>query len=138
MPNGIDLILADHERVDTLFTQFNKTGDGVWVGQILDALTAHDGAEHAALYPLADVVLKNPALIKRLDLAHGEVNTLMEHVRGQEGAALIDAMGQLQVAVTNHVGDEETNLLPALQKKATPAQLETLGARIEQNKQRVG
>ena len=34
MPNGIDLILADHERVDMLFTQYNKTGDGVWVGQI--------------------------------------------------------------------------------------------------------
>jgi hypothetical protein len=28
--------------------------------------------------------------------------------------------------------------LPALRKKATPAQLETLGARIEHNKQRVG
>ena len=138
MPNGIDLILADHERVDTLFTQFNKTGDGVWVGQILDALTAHDGAEHAALYPFAEVMLKNPALIKRLDLAHSEVNGLMEHVRGQEGKALVDAMGLLQVAVTNHVGDEETNLLPALQKRATPAQLETLGARIEQDKQRVG
>jgi hemerythrin superfamily protein len=138
MPNGIDLILADHERVDSLFTEFNKTADGVWVGLILDALTAHDGAEHAALYPFAEALLKDRGLIKRLNLAHREVNSLMEHVRGQEGAALIDAMGQLQVAVTNHVGDEETNLLPALQKKATPAQLEALGARIEQNKQRVG
>jgi hemerythrin superfamily protein len=138
MPNGIDLILADHERVDTLFTQFNTTGDGVWVGQILDALTAHDSAEHAALYPFAEVVLKNPALIKRVNLAHSQVNALMEHVRGQEGTALIEAMGQLQIAVTNHVGDEETHLLPALLKKSTSAQLEALGARIEQNKQRVG
>jgi hemerythrin superfamily protein len=138
MPNGVDLILADHERVDSLFTQFNKTGDGVWVGQILDALTAHDGAEHAALYPFAESVLKDPALLKRLERAHSQVNALMEHVRGQEGAALIEAVGQLQLAVTNHVGDEETNLLPALQKKATAGQLDELGARIEQNKQRVG
>jgi hypothetical protein len=62
----------------------------------------------------------------------------MEHVRGQEGAALVAAMGQLHVAVANHVGDEETHLLPALQKKATTTQLDALGARIEQNKQRVG
>jgi hemerythrin superfamily protein len=138
MPNGVDLILADHERVDTLFTQFNKTGDGIWVGQILDALTAHDGAEHAALYPFADAVLDDPDLLERLNAAHTQVNALMEHVRGQEGTALIEAIGQLQVAVTNHVGDEETHLLPALQRKVTPAQLEMLGARIEQNKQRVG
>ena len=94
-------------------------------------MTAHDGAEHAGLYPFAEAVLKNPALIKRVNLAHSQVNALMEHVRGQEGTALIAAMGQLQVAVTNHVGDEETHLLPALQQKATRAQLEALGARIE-------
>ena len=70
MPNGVDLILADHARVDMLFTQFNKTADGVWVGLILDALTSHDGAEHASLYPLAEGVLKDPALLERLHAEH--------------------------------------------------------------------
>ena len=54
MPNGIDLILADHRRVDALFdavrrdaaTRTRRRPD-------LDMLTAHDDAEHAALYPLA-------------------------------------------------------------------------------------
>lgn len=138
MPNGVNLILADHQRVKTLFTQFDRTGDGVWVGLILDALAEHDGAEHAALYPCAEDVLKDPALLERLELAHREVNALMEHVRGQEGSALVEAVAQLQAAVTSHVSDEETHLLPALKKKATPALLQTLGARIEQNKQRVG
>ena len=40
--------------------------------------------------------------------------------------------------MTAHVQDEEKKLLPALKRKATVAQLESLAARIEQNKQRVG
>jgi hypothetical protein len=37
-----------------------------------------------------------------------------------------------------HVADEEQNILPALAEHATPQQLEGLGARIMQAKQRGG
>jgi hemerythrin superfamily protein len=138
MPNGIDLILADHVRVKELFATFAKTGDGSIVGQIVDALTAHDGAEQAALYPLAAALLDDPELIDRSEAAHSDVKRLIEHLRSEEGAALVDAVNALQAAVTEHVRDEEKNLLPALAKVATVDQLDGLGARIEQNKQRVG
>ena len=138
MPNGIDLILADHERVNARFAAFAQSGDGAEVGQILDLLTAHDGAEHAALYPLAEALLDDSALLARCENAHSEIKRLTEHLRGQEGAALVDAVKALQKAVTAHVKDEEKNRLPALAAVATKAQLDGLGARIEQNKQRVG
>jgi hemerythrin superfamily protein len=138
MPNGIDLLLADHQRVNTLFEQFDTTGDGALIGQVMDALTAHDDAEHSALYPLAGHVLGDVQLIERSALAHSAVKRQMDRIRHLEGQPLVEAFAVLRELVTAHVRDEETNLLPALQAAATPGQLDGLGARIEQTKQRVG
>ena len=55
-----------------------------------------------------------------------------------EGAGLVQAVGQLRKLVTQHVADEEKNLLPALEDAATTEQLEALGARVLQAKQRGG
>ena len=138
MANGIDLLMADHRRVEELFAKFDETRDGTIVGEILDALTGHDYAEHAALYPLAAALTNNAALLQRLMGAHSEVKKIIEHLRGLEGAPLVDAVARLKAAITKHVADEETNLFPALEKIATPAQLDELGARVEHAKQRGG
>ena len=60
---GIDLILADHRRVDELFTEFDASHDPDVLGRILEMLTDHDQAEHAALYPLARHVLGDDELL---------------------------------------------------------------------------
>jgi hemerythrin superfamily protein len=138
MPNGIDLILADHEFVDALFEQFDATGDATLVGQIVGALVAHDEAEHGALYPIALVVLDDTDLIEEFDHAHVRIKQLIEHLVDLEGAPLVDAVGSLRDAVTAHVADEEKQLLPQLGKAATDAQLDELAARIEHVKQRAG
>ena len=138
MPNGIDLILADHRFVDELFAAFAQSGEGPAVGQVIDALTAHDEAEHAALYPLASEVLRNAAAFERWEAAHAALKTQLDHVKAQEGAALVVAVDVLRALVEEHVRDEEKNLLPALREKATPQQLDALGARILQAKQRGG
>jgi hemerythrin superfamily protein len=136
--NGIDLILADHRRVDALFDSFADTADATLIGQIVDVLTAHDDAEHAALYPLAAKLLGDPEMIQRAEIAHSHVKKLIETLKFQEGRPLTDTVALLRAAVTEHVADEEANLLPALAEQATPQQLEGLAARLEQNKQRVG
>jgi hypothetical protein len=138
MPNGIDLILADHRFVEELFASFETTGDATVIGQILDALTIHDAAEHAALYPLAGEVLGNPNMIEAFAAAHSAVKKQMDHLRAQEGASLSADIKLLRKLVQQHVADEEKRLLPKLGDAATPAQLETLGARILIAKQRVG
>jgi len=136
--NGIDLILADHRRVDELFAAFAETGDASCVGQIVGALAAHDQAEHSALYPLAGHVLDDADLIQRSANAHSAVKQQIDRLLQLEGRPLVDAVGELHELVRSHVQDEEQNLLPALVEACTPAQLDGLGARIEQTKQRVG
>jgi len=138
MPNGIDLILADHRRVEALFSTFAETGDATIIGQVVDALAAHDDAEHAALYPLAGHLLGDAALIERWAQAHSAVKKQVDRLKVQEGAPLVEAFETLRLLVQKHVEDEEKNLLPALGEKATPQQLDGLGARILQARQRGG
>ena len=138
MPNGIDLILADHRTVESLFAKFEGTLDGSVIGEVIDKLKAHDDAEHAALYPLAGHVLGDPELIERLAAAHSAVKKQIDLITTLEGPPLTDAFHELRALVEAHVADEEKNLLPMLGQQATPEQLEGLGARIMQAKQRVG
>jgi len=138
MPNGIDLILADHQVVASLFDAFDSTGQAAVIGQVVDQLAAHDDAEQQALYPLAALVLDDADLLDRSVAAHAAVKRQIDHLLAQEGQPFIEAAAVLKALVEEHVADEETTLLPALQEAATDRQLDELGGRILQAKQRVG
>ena len=138
MPNGIDLILADHATVASLFDAFDSTGDAGFVGQIVDQLAGHDDAEHGALYPLAAVLLDDAGLLERAVAAHSAIKRQIDHLKSQEGPPFTDAVAVLRSLVEAHVADEQKALLPALRSAATDRQLDELGGRILQLKQRGG
>lgn len=138
MPNGIDLILADHQRVSELFTEFDSTGNATIVGEIVDALKAHDDAEHAALYPFAGRLLGDEKMVERSAAAHSAVKKQIDVLTTLEGQPLVAAVSGLRKLVDKHVADEENNLFPRLSAAASAQQLSALGARIMQAKQRGG
>lgn len=138
MPNGIELILADHRAVEALFEAFDETGSGSIIGQVTDMLAAHDDAEQGALYPFALETLGADAVLDRSLVAHSALKRQIDHVKGLEGDPLVESFGVLRRLVADHVQDEEQNLLPALGEKASAGELDTLGARILQAKQRGG
>ncbi len=138
MPNGIDLILEDHAKVDDLFAQFDESGDATLIGQVVDCLKAHDDAEQAALYPMIGNLLGNPEMIARSGQAHSAVKKQVDLLATLEGPPLVGAFAELRRLVDQHVADEQDNLLPALADAATPQQLDELGARLLQAKQRGG
>lgn len=138
MPNGIELILEDHAKVNELFAAFDKSGDATLIGQVLDCLKAHDEAEQAALYPFAYNLLGDNAVIERSALAHSSVKKQIDVLTTLEGRPLVEAFGELRRLVDKHVADEQDNILPAIREAATPQQLDELGARILQAKQRGG
>ena len=138
MPNGIDLILADHQVVTSLFEAFESTGEAVYIGQIIDQLAAHDDAEQQALYPLAAIVLEDADLLDRSLDAHRALKVQIDHLLAQEGEPFVEEASVLRALVDDHVAVEEKRLLPALREAATDRQLDELGGRILQAKQRVG
>ena len=138
MPNGIELLLADHQRVTDLFGRFAETEDASYVGRIIDVLAAHDDAEQGGLYPLVGNLLGDVDMVERAATAHSLVKQQIDIVSSLEGPALVSAVAVLQELVAKHVEDEEANILPALAEVATAQQLQGLAARIMQIKQRVG
>lgn len=138
MPNGIDLILQDHQDVNDLFERFAETGDGALIGEVIARLSAHDDAEHGALYPLLGAVLDDEDMVMRAAAAHSAVKKQIDEIKHLEGPPLTDAFDVLRSLVADHVADEENVMLPALATQATPEQLDGLGSRILQIKQRVG
>jgi len=138
MPNGIDLILADHRAAEERFEAFDASQDGAVIGQVLDMLTGHDDAEHGALYPFALDLLGGGDVFDRSLAAHSAVKQQMDHLKALEGPPLTESFAVLRQLVADHVQDEEQNLLPALAEAASDADLDTLGARILQAKQRGG
>ena len=138
MPNGIDLILEDHATVNELFTKFDETGDATLIGQVIDSLKTHDDAEQAALYPFTGNLLGDADMIERSAQAHSAVKKQIDLIATLEGGPLVDAFAELRRLVDTHVADEQDNILPALAEVASPQQLDELGARILQAKQRGG
>lgn len=138
MPNGIDLILADHQAVSELFDEFERSANPTIVGQIVDSLSRHDQAEHAALYPFVGTVLGDESMVMRSAAAHSALKKLIDSLTTFEGAPLVVAVSGLRKVVDKHVADEEKNLLPALASATSAQQLEALGARFVQAKQRGG
>lgn len=138
MPNGIELILEDHANVKELFAAFDKSADATLIGQVVDCLKAHDEAEQAALYPFTYNLLRDNAVIERSALAHSSVKKQIDVLATLEGRPLVEAFGELRRLVDKHVADEQDNILPAIREAATPQQLDELGARILQAKQRGG
>ena len=136
MPNGIDLLVADHEVVKQRFADFEKTHNGAIIASLIDAVKGHDEAEHAALYPMCEQVLDDVALVARCEAAHSEIKRGIDVVLGLEGPALIAAARDLRLLIELHADEEENVLFPALTKAASPAQLEVLGARLLQAKHR--
>jgi hemerythrin superfamily protein len=124
--------------VNQLFAEFDDKNDGATIGLVIATLKAHDEAEQAALYPIAGTLLGDLELIQRSETAHSMIKKQFDLIANLEGPPLTAAFKVLQELVTAHVADEEKHLLPALAEVATPQQLEALGARILQAKQRGG
>lgn len=136
MPNGIDLVRAEHERVRNLFVQFNATLDSALIGQTIGALRAREDAEHSALYALAARLVDDPALMDRLAAAYAAVKKQIDVVAELRGTPRVNAFQTLQAFVGDHARVEETKLLPRLAEHATPEQLEGLAAQILEAKRR--
>ena len=69
---------------------------------------------------------------------HHSVREQIVLVSALESDALVAGFAQLRSMVEHHVAEEEKSLLPALRKAASQQQLEALGARFSQAKQRGG
>ncbi len=120
MPDVVDVIMQDHREVERLFevlrTQPEKRAGTVPV--LVTLLTAHSRAEESEVYPVAKDEAGAEDKVAHSQQEHAEADELVKKLEGcdPESAEFDAALAELVEAVTHHVQEEESEVLPAMQQ----------------------
>ncbi|MFC4060173.1 hemerythrin domain-containing protein [Planomonospora corallina] len=130
--NVIEMIIADHRDVESLFDRLRKEPENrpALVAELAAKFVAHSRGEEELVYP--EIVKAMPS--ERGEVHHGAEEhheaerLLLRLLDADPGAAEFDTtLDEFVRAVTHHVEEEESEILPAL-AEAVPAQrLQELG-----------
>jgi hemerythrin superfamily protein len=118
--SATDMIRADHSRVLAAFHRFDRSArpavQRALVETICLSLEIHADIEENVLYPAAKDV-HEPTVDKSLS-DHAEMRRLISELRSFDplDAQFEPAFMQLMALVIHHVADEETRILPAVDR----------------------
>lgn len=142
--DAISLLIADHEKVKTLFEQFEKLGDRAHVSkhklalQICEELTKHTMIEEEIFYPAVRKAIKDEDLMDEAVVEHASAKDLIAQIQSMEPTEdLFDAKVKvLSEMIEHHVEEEETEMFPKV-RKAKQLDLEQLGADMAARKEQI-
>jgi hemerythrin superfamily protein len=137
-PDVVTSIKNDHRLLEGLFAQLQagKGDRAALVTEVAARLTAHSRAEEEEVYP----AIKNVARDKQRDVDHAyeehqEAEHLLRKVENLIGSPHFDeALEEFVAAVKHHVEEEESQVLPALEKAVDAGALRRLGETFEQSR----
>jgi hemerythrin superfamily protein len=131
MPDVVELIMQDHREVERLFeelrTQPEKRAGSVPV--LVTLLTAHSRAEEAEVYPVARDEAGAADKVAHSQREHAEADEILEQLAAADpqSAQFEETLAKLVEAVTHHVEEEESTVLPAMQSGLDAARRSELG-----------
>lgn len=132
MANAIKMLQDDHNSARVLFKQIPQIQNGAQdeeekaALQLVSLLETHTTLEEEMVYPVLQE--SHPDLVKHSEEEHDEAAQLMkEIVKMPAGVELREAVGRLQVAVEEHVEEEEEKVFPLLTEILGVSGLEELG-----------
>ena len=141
--DAIELLMADHRKVEKLFTKYEKLveDDGSYnekealATAICAELTVHTQVEEEIFYPAARDILDEEDLVDEAVVEHASAKDLIAQLADMSPDddlydAKIKVLGEL---IEHHVEEEEDEMFPKLKK----ARLETasLGSEMAERKQ---
>jgi len=136
--DAIQLLRADHRKVQALFDQFEKArGDDKKVElaqEICAELKVHAQIEEEIFYPAARKALKKQDLIDEATVEHASAKDLIAQIeQARAGDELFDAkVTVLGEYIKHHVKEEQNELFP--QVKKTKLDLKALGRELAERK----
>ncbi|MER7010187.1 hemerythrin domain-containing protein [Saccharopolyspora sp. NPDC000359] len=140
----IDVLTKDHRSVESAFEEYERGGlsdqarRGL-VDHIITELVRHSVAEEQHLYPAARKVLPDGDELADHEIEeHAEAEEVMKQLEGMEPSdAEFDRLVRKLISdIRHHVDDEEKDLFPRLQQACSADELQDLGAKIVQAKER--
>jgi hemerythrin superfamily protein len=129
MADVTQLIEKDHREVEGLFAQYKSSKDQAVASKICDELDAHASAEEKVFYPVvASDVSDGETLAKEGGEEHAEARQLIGRIRqSSKDDTLEDLVGELEQAISHHVEEEESEMLPKARQDISADRLEQLG-----------
>lgn len=139
-PEAITMLIEDHQKVQKLFRQFEKTESAGQREQIAreacSDLEVHTRLEEEIFYPAAQKALEEEEseLIGEASVEHSVAKELIEKLKGMgagdgEFAATFTVLGEY---VGHHIEEEQNELFPALRK--TDMDFDGLAEEMKQRK----
>jgi hemerythrin superfamily protein len=136
MPDVVDLIKAQHRRIESLLQQAQDAEPeqmAELLRQVAALLVPHSEAEESFVYPaIRDHAREEDSEVKDGVAEHHHIEDLLRELLDQEPGSpgydgkLAALAGELQ----HHVEEEEQDLLPVLSDKASDAERDELGKRF--------
>jgi len=136
MPDVTKLIEADHREVEGLFAQFKQDGSKATAMKICDELDKHASAEEEVFYPVVrSDVPEGKKLADEGKDEHGEARQLIGRIKNTEDDShLAELVSELEKAITHHVSEEESEMLPKSREALDAGRLSELGAAFQDAK----
>jgi len=142
MGNIVELIKADHDKVEQLYQHYqgvyDKTERKRIVEQICQELEIHAKLEESLFYPAVQVKMGKDGtdLVKEAVKEHNEMKRLISQLQtgGLAEPDFDHTVHALMRGVQHHVKEEEGEMLPAATHRLA-SELDRLGAQMEQRKQ---
>jgi hypothetical protein len=117
----VELIKMDHREVERLFDQMKKQPQSRSLNFpiVCALLIAHSRAEEAEVYPVAKDEAGETEEVAHSQGEHAEAQHMLEEMSAMdmESAEFDTALDELIEAVSHHVGEEESKVLPGMQQR---------------------
>jgi hemerythrin-like domain-containing protein len=144
MPGDVvDLIMQDHREVERLFDELkdNPEKRPNLLPVLTTLLTAHSRAEEAEVYPVAASEAGEKDEVSHSQQEHIEADQLLAKLAATDPASaeFDTALQNLIDAVSHHVEEEETKVLPGMRSNLSDERRTELGeAFVASRKQHLG
>ncbi len=141
--NVVDLILQDHDEMRRLIQEVRDQPDrraGV-VPLLTTLITAHERAEESRVYPAARRELDADDLVEHSQQEHLLADSLLRDLADQApgGNGYEQTLDKLMEALTHHMEEEESDVLPRIRDGLSTERLGTLGQEfLDEREQHLG
>jgi hemerythrin superfamily protein len=132
MSDVTDLILEDHKQLKDLFGKLRTgtTGQRELLMPVMSAmLVAHSRAEESQVYPAVRDEAGDAEDVEHSQEEHAAAELALVKLTSTspESDDFTSALEELIEAVTHHMDEEESDVLPAMRSGLKPARLDELG-----------
>jgi hemerythrin superfamily protein len=130
MPDPIEMLIKDHREVEALFERYRTNPSPALIEEICTELTVHTAVEEKVVYPvLASSVDGGKQMRSHAEDEHGEVKQEMLKLEklGYDSPEADACMQKIMQGVTEHVSEEEGEVLPAMRSQLSEDRMMSIG-----------